>query len=248
MRLTMPQLSGGRYRVRMTRTPADVQRAQVLRALAFATSEPDCDRFDDLCVHVLVEVSDTGELVCCFRLLTLEEGAQVPQCYSAQFYDLSGLRTYVGRMAEVGRFCVHPDRPDPDILRLAWGAMTAFVDANRIGMLFGCSSFSGTDTETYLDTFAVLRNRHLGPKRWLPTVKAPDVFRFSSRLRRKPDLKQAMRRMPPLLKTYLLMGGWVGDHAVVDRYMNTLHVFTGLEIGAIPQARKRLLRAIAQRV
>ena len=52
--------------------------------------------------------------------------------------------------------------------------------------------------------------------------------------------------MPPLLRTYLSMGGWVSDHAVVDRQMNTLHVFTGVEISAIPPARKRLLRAVAQ--
>jgi len=51
--------------------------------------------------------------------------------------------------------------------------------------------------------------------------------------------------MPPLLRTYLLMGGWVSDHAVVDGQMNTLHVFTGLEIAAIPPARARLLRAVA---
>ena len=91
----------------------------------------------------------------------------------------------------------------------------------------------------------MLKHRHLGPKRWLPRVKAPDVFRFASRLRRKPDAKKAMLRMPPLLRTYLMMGGWVSDHAVVDRQMNTLHVFTGLEIGAIPPARKRLLRSVA---
>ena len=52
--------------------------------------------------------------------------------------------------------------------------------------------------------------------------------------------------IPPLLRTYLAMGGWVSDHAVVDRAMNTLHVFTGLEIAAIPEARKKLLRAIVQ--
>ena len=49
----------------------------------------------------------------------------------------------------------------------------------------------------------------------------------------------------PLLRTYLVMGGWVSDHAVVDRDLNTLHVFTGLEIRAIPPARARLLRATA---
>ena len=41
------------------------------------------------------------------------------------------------------------------------------------------------------------------------------------------------------------MGGWVSDHAVIDARMNTLHVFTGVEIAAIPPARKRLLRAVA---
>ena len=53
-----------------------------------------------------------------------------------------------------------------------------------------------------------------------------------------------MQAMPPLLRTYLMMGGWVSDHAVIDPQMNTLHVFTGLEIRAIPEARKRLLRAV----
>jgi len=71
------------------------------------------------------------------------------------------------------------------------------------------------------------------------------VFRFAKRLRRKPDHKRAMGRMPPLLKTYLMMGGWVSDHAVVDAKMGTLHVFTGVEIAAIPASRKRLLRATA---
>ena len=51
--------------------------------------------------------------------------------------------------------------------------------------------------------------------------------------------------MPPLLRSYLAMGGRVSDHAVIDRQLNTLHVFTGLETAAIPEARKRLLRAVA---
>ncbi len=51
--------------------------------------------------------------------------------------------------------------------------------------------------------------------------------------------------LPPLLQTYLAMGGWVSDHAVVDRELDTLHVFTGVEIAAIPPARARLLRAMA---
>jgi len=78
-------------------------------------------------------------------------------------------------------------------------------------------------------------------------VKAPDVFRFARLLRRRtPDARAAQAGMPPLLRTYLLMGGWVSDHAVVDRQLGTLHVFTGLEIAAIPPARRRLLAALAR--
>jgi putative hemolysin len=194
---------------------------------------------------MLVEDQRTGALVCCFRMLHLTSGSEISRSYAAQYYDLAALEAYAGTMVEMGRFCIHPDLTDPDILRVAWGAMTRYVDDTGVEMLFGCSSFRGIDAQEYFDAFALLKERHLGPKRWLPKVKAPNVFRFAARLRRKPDAKLAMRRMPPLLKTYLMMGGWVSDHAVVDAQMNTLHVFTGVEIAAIPPARKKLLRAVA---
>ncbi len=243
----------GRYRTRLAETPADLEAAQRLRYLAFVAAtgaEPcadglDADDYDEICHHMLVEDHRTGALVCCFRMLHLTSGSEISRSYAAQYYDLAALEAYAGTMVEMGRFCIHPDLTDPDILRVAWGAMTRYVDDTGVEMLFGCSSFRGIDAQEYFDAFALLKERHLGPKRWLPKVKAPNVFRFAARLRRKPDAKLAMRRMPPLLKTYLMMGGWVSDHAVVDAQMNTLHVFTGVEIAAIPPARKKLLRAVA---
>lgn len=238
-------LRRGRYRARLAEGPGDLVRAQALRGLAFHRDGPDADAFDAVCHHVLVEDMTSGAVVCCFRLMPLAGGAEIGRSYSAQFYELSALSAFEGPMVEMGRFCIHPDWHDPDILRVAWGAMTAYVDAQGVELLFGCASFAGTDAREYYDAFAVLKARHLAPRRWLPRVKAPSVFRFAERLRRKPDRKMAMLRMPPLLKTYLTMGGWVSDHAVVDAQMNTLHVFTGVEIAAIPPARKRLLRAVA---
>ena len=239
----MISLHRGRYAASAATGPEPVAQAQALRALCFG-KDSDVDDFDALCTHILIHAVDTGQLVACFRMLPLT-GPEISRSYSAQYYELSGLASFEGKMVEMGRFCVHPDCHDPDVLRVAWGAMTAYVDREGVEMLFGCSSFAGTETAEYLDAFAMLKARHLAPKRWLPQIKAPDVFRFAAKLRRKPDLKKAMLRMPPLLKTYLLMGGWVSDHAVVDRQMNTLHVFTGVEIGAIPPARKKLLRAVA---
>jgi putative hemolysin len=248
----MMALRKGRYEARCAASDADVAEAQRLRHLAFIADTGaiprddgrDADAFDPLCLHVLVEDARTGRLVCCFRLLPLRDGGEIDRSYAAQYYDLSGLSAFGGRMVEVGRFCIHPEVRDPDVLRVAWGALTRIVDEERAEMLFGCSSFHGTDAQGYLDAFAMLRERHLAPKRWLPRVKAPDVFRFARRRKAAPDARRALLTMPPLLRSYLAMGGWVSDHAVVDRDLNTLHVFTGLEIRAIPEGRARLLRAV----
>ena len=244
----MSILRKGVYEARLAETEADLQASLDLRSLAFrAGLRPDRDGFDDICRHMLVTHLPSGALVCSFRLLPLASGEEIARSYSAQYYELGALAAYDAPMVEMGRFCIHPDWTDADILRIAWGAMTQFVDQNGIRMLFGCSSFHGTEAEAYLDAFALLNERHIAPRRWLPRVKAPHVFRFARGLARfkTPDRKRGLRLLPPLLRTYLMMGGWVSDHAVVDRDLGTLHVFTGLEIGAVPDGRARLLRAVA---
>ena len=244
----------GRYEVSIAADDSEIREAQRLRWLCFVgarqggaeTGQLDADDYDERCWHVLIRDRASGQLVACFRLLTLASGAEIGDSYSARYYNLSRLGDFAGKMAEIGRFCIHPGCADPDILRLAWAALARHVDGEGIEMLFGCSSFMGTDTHGYEDAFAMLRDRHLAPKRWLPRVKAPQVFRFARALRLKtPDPRAAMAGMPPLLRSYLAMGGWVSDHAVVDRQLDTLHVFTGLEIRAIPPARAKLLRAVA---
>ncbi len=240
-------LKQGRFTVRIAQSAADVLSAQHLRSLAFFDDADgvDVDSFDEICTHILIEEISTGILVGCFRILPLSSGADIEQSYSAQFYGLSALHAFPGKMAEMGRFCMHPAWHDPDILRIAWGAMTAYVDDNAIDFLFGCSSFAGADSADHVDSLALLRDRHLAPKCWWPQVKAPKVFRFAACPQHKPDVKRAQLRMPPLLRSYLLMGGWVSDHAVIDEKMNTIHVFTGLDIKSIPPARQRILRALA---
>jgi len=243
----MFNLRKGRYVARFAEDDRDVAAALALRARIFRDGRDDRDEVDAICRHVLVEEQAGGRPVCTFRLLPLSDGSAISRSYSARSYDLGALERLPGPMVELGRFCILPEEVgNPDVLRVAWGAMTGYVDAQGVQMLFGCASFGGTDAARYLDAFALLRDRHLAPKRWLPRVKAADVFRFARGLAApaRPDARRALSTMPPLLRSYLAMGGRVSDHAVVDRDLGTLHVFTGLEIAAIPPARARLLRAV----
>jgi putative hemolysin len=243
----MQKIARGTYVARLAAGSEDVAAALALRARVFRNEGDlkDQDHMDTDCDHMLVEDQRSGVLVCCFRMMSFASGAEIDRCYSAQHYYLESLRAYPDPMVEMGRFCIDPGYRGPDVLRIAWRAMSGYVDQKNAQMLFGCSSFHGTEGEAHLDAFALLNARHLAPSRWLPKVKAPNVFPFAKRLGvKRPDLKRAIGRMPPLLRTYLAMGGWVSDHAVVDSDLGTLHVFTGVEINRIPKARARLLRAI----
>jgi putative hemolysin len=250
----MAAFARGRYVARLAASEADVEAAQRLRFSAFiegrgaAVEGPrakglDADDLDPICHHMLVEERRSGRLICCFRMMPLDNGAEIARSYSARYYDLSSLQDYPDRMVEMGRFCIDPAFRDPDVIRVAWSAMMRYVDEEKVGMVFGCSSFKGVDAEAYMDAFALLKERHIAPKRWLPRVKAPKVFEYAARLGlRRPDMKRALGHMPPLLRTYLMMGGWVSDHAVIDNDLNTLHVFTGVELRAVPAKRLQLLR------
>ena len=192
-----------------------------------------------------MEDTATQRLVCCARVLPLAGGGEIGSSYAAQHYDLGRLSAFAGPMLELGRFCVRPGVDDPDILRVAWAALTRLVDDCGIELVFGCSSFAGTDAGRHAAAFALLRERHLAPERWRPSIRAGDVVRFGADRPTGANRRAGLRHMPPLLRSYLAMGGWVSDHAVVDTNLNTLHVFTGLEIRAIPAARARALRLVA---
>ncbi len=236
-----------RYDVWLAQSPEHIAAAQKLRARCFGTNGADKDRFDERCLHMLLYDTQSNQLVCCFRLFLMKTGAELEQGYSAQFYDLARLVSFKGAIAELGRFCVDPSHRNPDVLRVAWGALARFVDDHDVKILIGCSSFAGVETDLYRETFALLKARYLAPEQWSPRVRARDIYEFAKASLPELDETRALAQMPPLLRTYLTMGGWVSDHAVVDREMNTLHVFTGLEIRAIPPGRKRLLRCLAVR-
>ncbi len=246
-----PVVKGG-YQARLAQTPEDLRSAQALRHDMFVGTGVgqggalDADHFDAICQHVLIEDVKNNEIQACFRILHLDSGAALDTSYSAQFYDLARLKSYTKPTLEIGRFCTAPDATDPNILRLGWAVLTRYVDMHGIGLLIGCSSFPGNDTTPFEDALSLLQTRHLAPSEWNPSIKASEVDCFADRLaNHRPTLKIATATLPPLLRTYISMGGWTSDHAVIDRELDTFHVFTGVEIANIPPRRAELLRADA---
>jgi len=239
-----------KYIARLAKTDKDVRLTQALRANQFGANSicggMETDKFDANCNHVLIEDTTTGVLHGCFRFMDFASGGDVSNSYSAQYYDLERLKGYDKPMLEIGRFCVRGGVRDYAVLRVAWAYLTRYVDHHHIALIFGCASFDGVNPLKYINAFALLKKHYLAPDKLKPQIKAVEVFDFAAELSQyTPTLNVANQNMPALLRTYLGMGGWVSDHAVVDRKLGTLHVFTGVEVSAIPKARARSLRTNA---
>jgi hypothetical protein len=157
----------GKLIARLAHGRGDMVRVLAFRRAAFpriAGEEEDAQ--DALSAHVMVE--GDGRLLAYFRLMLFGWGAGLEQGYAARFYDVGPLSGYARPIAEMGRFCVAPGGVHPDVLRLAWGAMTRLVDEGQAGLIVGCTSFRGADWTRHREGLALLAAEFVGPKEHLP--------------------------------------------------------------------------------
>ena len=200
------------------------------------------DPFDKKCEHILVECRVSAQLLGCVRVFQMASGSALTDCYSQQFYELERLTAFPNPILELGRFCVAPGPHSADVIRLIWAMVTRMVTRQHTKLLIGCSSVQGTDPADHRAAFDLLSQCHLGPQKWQPGVKSERVVAMDGRA---APTRQGLKQLPPLLRSYLAMGGWVSDHAVIDDDLSTIHVFTGLEVDKIPAQRAARLRRLA---
>lgn len=226
------------YGVRLAQG-GDFDQIWALRRARFGAGE---DAFDRDSMHIMV--LQEGQLIATFRLRLFHSAAEAQAGYTGQFYDLAALAQVSRPMLELGRFCVADGAGQVDALRLAFAAMAAQVDRFGAGLLFGCASFMGRDLAQHAPALGLLRP-HIHPH-WIITATAANQIDLHQLAPPKDgEGANALRAMPPLLRNYLSLGGWVGGQAVRDDDLGTFHVFTALEVAAIPPARAAALRALA---
>jgi putative hemolysin len=125
---------------------------------------------------------------------------------------------------ELGRSCVEEGYRTMPTLQLLWQGIAAYVFEHDIKLMFGCASFHGTDPDAFSDVLTYLHHNHLAPEDMRPRAVAE---RYESMARASIDgidARQALRDLPPLIKGYLRLGGYVGDGAVVDHQFNTTDI------------------------
>ena len=235
-----PELRAGPLGVRLAADAAEVDAGQALRFRVFygelgASADPataalgrDRDAFDPIADHLLVIDHARGEgpeaVVGTYRLIRQEAVARIGHFYSASEYDISAIERFPGRVMELGRSCVDAGYRNRAVMQLLWRGIAAYVFHHRIDLMFGCASLPGTDPDALAVELTYLFEHHLAPPELRPRALPA---RYVEMRRLSPgtvDRRQALGLLPPLIKGYLRLGGFVGDGAVIDRQFNTTDV------------------------
>jgi len=237
----------GQYRVRFAETREDRESAFRLRFLVFNVElgeGPDsayrdgyeCDEFDEVCDHLLVEHLRTRQIVGTYRLQTGSVAARNLGYYSAQEFDFAPYEGLRGKLVELGRACIHRDHRSFEVLTLLWRGIAAYAEQRNARYLVGCSSLTSQSPSEGAAVYAQLQDFLAEPS--LQTVPLP-VYQFP--LDRHTWLPSPARP-PKLLRAYLSIGARICAAPAIDRAFKTIDFLTLLDLeGVYSGARIRFL-------
>lgn len=220
-----------RYQVfyeEMTATPSEEMAAQKL----------DFDDFDPVADHLLVVDRDLGDgpesVVGTYRLLRREEARKFGRFYSVDEYDISAIEARDdGEVLELGRSCVALDYRTRHVMELLWRGIAAYVFHYDISIMFGCASIPGTDPDELALPLSFLYHNCLAPEEKRP-VAVPERYVDMNRIPADEiDKRRGLAAVPPLIKGYLRLGGYVGDGAVIDPQFGTTDVCIVVETNLV---------------
>ena len=242
------------FELRLARDAADIRAGQRLRYTVFVAemggdgplvdheAQLECDALDERVDHLLLfdKAAPGAPAVGAYRLMRDDMLRPGENFYSSGEYDLSALTASGRRLLELGRSCVHPDyRGGPGLMRL-WQGLLAYVEQHEIEVMFGVASFHGIEIAPIAPALSLLHHRHLAP----PELRIRAIGGNARTMDLVPDAEidrpEAMRMVPPLIKAYLRLGGYVGEGAWIDRPFNTVDVGIVVDLARVPEKMRAL--------
>ena len=230
----------GNLVARLAVNAAEIGAAQALRYRVFyeemsahpsaevEAAKRDFDKFDEICDHLLVidtkRTDLPGGVVGTYRLLRSSVANRNGGFYTSDEYEISRIVGTSGETLELGRSCVEAEYRNRPTMQLLWQSIAQYIFRYDIVVMFGCASMPGTDPQALALPLSYLYYYHLAPPALRP--RALDERYVDMRLlpQEQIDQRRALAELPPLIKGYLRLGGFVGDGAVVDHDFNTTDV------------------------
>ena len=233
-------IAAGALEVRLARSAAEIDAAQALRYRVFyeemsakpsaemAARRRDFDEFDAIADHLLVLDHKLGDgpesVIGTYRLIRRSAAKKLGRFYSAAEYDIGPIVAHPGEILELGRSCIDAHYRNRSGMQLLWRGIAAYVARYKIEIMFGCASLPGTDPKAQASPLSYLYHHHLAPPQLRPRALASRYVDMAILPPTAIKTRAALNALPPLIKGYLRLGGFIGDGAVIDHQFNTIDV------------------------
>ncbi|MEX0921495.1 MAG: GNAT family N-acyltransferase [Rhodovibrionaceae bacterium] len=238
------EVCGRNLLIRLAESEEEIEASQRLRYRIFVEemaakatdarrgSGRESDSYDPFCEHLLVfdldrctgPQGDAAGVVGTYRFMRRAQAQAAGGFYTAGEYEIARLEAVEGEILEVGRSCIDKDYRDGATIQLLWKGISAYVFHYDVTFLFGCASLPSVKPDDLALPLSYLYHNHLAPED-LRVRARPELYVDMNRLAPEDiERKAALKTLPPLLKGYLRLGGFVGDGAVVDEDFGTTDV------------------------
>lgn len=248
---------GAALSVRLARDISDLRAAQRLRYRVFVqelgadgpmvdhAQQLEMDEFDAVFDHLLLidadrDANEWDHVVGVYRLLPGDRADAAGGFYCDGEFDLRKLRNSGRNLLELGRSCMDLAYRNSAGLLQIWHGLAEYVQIHDIDLLFGAASFPGTDPEQWRQALSCLHHDHLAPEPVRPCSRQSNGFIASPS--EAVDRRQAMAQMPPLIRSYLRLGGRVGQGIFIDHAFQTTDVCIILDKAALSLSARNLMR------
>jgi putative hemolysin len=241
------RLEAGAYCARLALSQADRIAAFRLRFVVFNLEMQeglesayvngyDIDRYDEVCDHLIVEDKASGEVVGTYRMQMGDVAGHNYGYYSEQEFDFAPYESLRGKIAELGRACIHRDHRSTEVLNLLWRGLARYVLVHGGRYMMGCCSLNSQDAAEGNVVYASLKNYMVAPElRTTPTVQYA-----MPKVRGEAPEMQA----PKLLRAYLAIGARICGPPAIDREFRTIDFLTMLDLQTLhPRVAARFLDA-----
>ena len=235
------------FEVRLTRTKEERRQVRALRYAVFVEEEgasateeqknlrEEYDSYDRFAEYL--GVFHNGKVVGTYRIINRDAAEKMGGFYTETEFDISKIKKSGANIAEMSRACVAPEyRENALVMRLLWVGLGEYIVRNKIGIVFGVASWTGTNPAASAQAISYLYYNHLSPLRLRATVDTtklvdgvnPKLTRMNILPAVFVDPNMARREMTPLVKGYLRINATFGRGVFIDKPFNTYDVFVML--------------------
>ena len=235
------------FEVRLTRTKEERRQVRALRYAVFVEEEgasateeqknlrEEYDSYDRFAEYL--GVFHNGKIVGTYRIINRDAAEKMGGFYTETEFDISEIKKSGANIAEMSRACVAPEyRENALVMRLLWVGLGEYIVRNKIGIVFGVASWTGTNPAASAQAISYLYYNHLSPLSLRATVDTtklvdgvnPKLTRMNILPAVFVDPNMARREMTPLVKGYLRINATFGRGVFIDKPFNTYDVFVML--------------------